>query len=152
ASSGHVASTAWVYGLPDVRAHVAGHLRRYAVVPAILVLATAVIAVALPPRGLTWLLLPYFGWQFFHFQKQNLGLAALAASSSGVPGLTRRERHAILAAGWSGVAGLMARPGLLQVAVSPHLGAAFRGCEIAYGAAAITGLGMFLRRPRPARP
>ena len=29
---------------------------------------------------MAWLLLAYFGWQFFHFQKQNLGMAALAAS------------------------------------------------------------------------
>jgi hypothetical protein len=152
ASSGHVASTAWAYALPDVRAHVAGHLWRYAVVPAILVLATAAIAIALPPRGMAWLLLPYFGWQFFHFQKQNLGMAALAASSSGVPGLSRPERHAILATGWAGIAGLMTRPSLLQVEVDPHLGAAFPACEIVYGVAAITGLGLFLRRPRPARP
>ena len=152
ASSGHVASTAWAYALPDVRAHVAGHPWRYAVVPAILVLATAALAVALPSRGMAWLLLPYFGWQFFHFQKQNLGMAALAASSSGVPGLSRPERHAILAAGWAGIAGLMMRPSLLQVEVDPHLGAVFPGCAIGYAIAAITGVGLFLRRPRPARP
>ena len=152
ASSGHVASTAWAYCLPDVRAHVARHRWRYAVVPAILVLAAAALAVALPPRAMTWLLLPYFGWQFFHFQKQNLGLAALAASSSGVPGLSKPERTAILATGWTGIAGLVARPSLLQVEVNPHLGAVFPGCAIAYGVAVITGVGLFLRRPRPARP
>jgi hypothetical protein len=152
ASSGHVASTAWACGLPDVRAHMAGHRWRYLWMPVILVLAGAAIAVALPPREAAWLLLPYFGWQFFHFQKQNLGLAALAASSSGVPGLRKPERSAILAAGWAGIAGLMARPSLLQVEVSPHLGAAFPGCGLAYAVAVITGVGLFLRRPRPARP
>jgi hypothetical protein len=152
ASSGHVASTAWVYGLPDVRAHAAGRPWRYLWLPALLVLAMAAIALTLPPRGMAWLLLPYFGWQFFHFQKQNLGVAALAASSQGVPSLTVGERRAILAAGWAGTAGLMTRPSLLQVEVDPHLGAAFRGCEIAYGIAAVAGLGLVLRRPRRARP
>jgi hypothetical protein len=83
ASSGHVASTGWFYGSGEVRAHVARHRWRYIWVPLILVLATATAAAALPPRTMAWLLLPYFGWQFFHFQKQNLGIAALAATSCG---------------------------------------------------------------------
>jgi hypothetical protein len=53
--------------------------------------------------------------------------------------------------GWAGIAGLMTRPSLLQVEVDPHLGAAFPGCGIVYGVAVVTGLGLFLRRPRPAR-
>jgi hypothetical protein len=152
ASSGHVASTGWFYGSGEVRAHVAGHRWRYAWVPLILVLGTAVIAAMLPAPAMAWLLLPYFGWQFFHFQKQNLGVAALAAASSGVPSLTRGERRAIIAAGCAGIAGLLAHPALLQVAVNPRLGAAFPASGIAFGAAAITGLALFLRRPAADRP
>jgi hypothetical protein len=151
-SSGHVASTGWLYGLRDVRAHVAGHRWRYLWVPAILLAAMAVIAVALPPGDMAWLLLPYFCWQFFHFQKQNLGMAALAATASGARSLTRGERRAILAAGWAGIGGLLAHPGLLQLAVNPGLGAIFPACGIAFGIAVAAGLALFLRRPRSARP
>jgi hypothetical protein len=152
ASSGHVASTAWFYSVGEVRAHVAGHRARYIVVPALLVLASAALAIAVPPEDLAWLLLPYFGWQFFHFQKQNLGLAALAASSNGVPSPTLPERRAILAAGWAGIAGLLVRPALLQLAISPRLGALFPACGIAFAVATLGGLVLFLRRPRAARP
>ena len=62
ASSGHVAATGWFYGSGEVRAHVATHRWRYVWVPLILVLASAAAAAALPPRTMTWLLLPYFAW------------------------------------------------------------------------------------------
>lgn len=101
---------------------------------------------------MTWLLLPYFAWQFFHFQKQNLGLAALAATSCGAPSLTRAERRAIVAAGCAGIAGLLAHPALLQVAVNPGLGAAFPVAGIAFGVAVAGGLALFRRRPPAARP
>jgi hypothetical protein len=131
---------------------VAGHRWRYAWVPLVLVLAAAAAAAALPPRTMAWLLLPYFAWQFFHFQKQNLGLAALAATSCGAPPLARGERRAIIAAGCAGIAGLLAHPALLQVAVSPRLGAVFPVAGIGLGVVAAAGLALFLRRPRAARP
>src|SRR5437764_1245561 len=76
ASSVHVASTGWFFTLPEVRAHAGAHKGRYVVGPAILVATTAVTAVLVAPGRFTWLLLGFFGWQFFHFQKQNLGMAA----------------------------------------------------------------------------
>jgi hypothetical protein len=152
ASSGHVASTGWFYGSGEVRAHVAGHRWRYVWVPLILVLAAAATAAVLPPRTMAWLLLPYFAWQFFHFQKQNLGMAALAASSRGAPPVTKGERRAIVATGCAGIAGLLAHPALLQVAVSPGLATAFPVAGIAFGAAAACGLALFARRPPAARP
>jgi hypothetical protein len=152
ASSGHVASTGWFYGSGEVRAHVARHRWRYILMPLILVLATATAAAALPPRTMAWLLLPYFGWQFFHFQKQNLGIAALAATSCGAPPLTRGERRAIVVAGCAGIAGLLAHPALLQVAANPGLSTAFPVAGIAFGVATVGGLALFLRRPPAARP
>jgi len=37
-----------------------------------------------PERPFALVLLAFFGWQFFHFQKQNLGLSALAAGAYGL--------------------------------------------------------------------
>jgi hypothetical protein len=147
ASSGHVASTGWVLGNRDVRKYAASHPWRYFRLPVILVLGSAAVAVATPQRIVGWLLLPYFGWQFYHFQKQNLGMAALAASSSGAPPLTAGERHVILAAGWAGIAGLLAHPALLQVqAVTPVLRGLFPVARLAFGAAAVTGMALLVRR------
>jgi len=70
---------------------------------------------------LEWCLLPYFAWQFFHYQKQNAGLAALAASASRVPSVRPAERRALLVAGGAGIAGLVAHPGLLQLRIDPGL-------------------------------
>ena len=80
-SSVHVASTAWLYTLTDVRSHVVAHKWRYVWAPVGLVIGAAITAAVISPAELAWLLLGYFAWQFLHFQKQNLGMAALAASS-----------------------------------------------------------------------
>jgi hypothetical protein len=121
-SSVHVAGTGWLYTLAEVR----GHRTRYVWAPVGLVLGGMVAALAVSPVVFGWLLLPYFAWQFFHFQKQNIGMAALAASSHGVPGLCVVERRAVTLAGIAGIFGLMARPGLLQLRVDPGLVACFR--------------------------
>jgi hypothetical protein len=152
ASSGHVAATGWVLGNGDVRQHAARHPWRYLRVPVMLVLGTAAVAVATPPRMMNWLLLPYFGWQFHHFQKQNLGMAALAASSSGASPLTTGERRVILAAGWAGIAGLLAHPALLQVpAVTPVLRGLFPVARLAFGVTVVTGMALLARRAPRAR-
>lgn len=151
-SSVHVASTGWLFTLSDVRAHAARRRLRYRVVPIALILASAVVAAALPPEDLDWLLLPFFAWQFFHFQKQNLGLAALAAASRGLPSLRPGERRAIVAAGAAGTCGLMAHPALLQLKVYPRLGTLFPLAALAFGVAVFAGVVLLLRRTPADRP
>jgi hypothetical protein len=114
-SSVHVASTAWFFTLPEVRAHARGHPARYLLAPLLLVLVGAAVAAATPTHVLTWLLVAFFGWQFWHFQKQNLGMAALAAISSGGQRLSEAERRALKVAGAAGVLGLLAHPRLLEL-------------------------------------
>src|SRR5580700_7863436 len=113
-SSVHVASTGWLYTLPEVRGYARQRPARLVLVPAALIAAGAAAAALVSPAALTWCLLPYYGWQFFHFQKQNLGLAALAASWLRTGPLRPAERRAIMTAGGAGIAGLVAHPGLLQ--------------------------------------
>ena len=116
-SSVHVASTGWLYTQRDVRSYVTARPARYLWTPCALVAAAAVLAVALPPGVVTWLLLPFFGWQFFHFAKQNLGMVALAASSSRVLSLNRAERRVLVAsglAGFSNTARMASVPGLVE--------------------------------------
>ena len=72
------------------------------------------------PDRFTWLLLGFFAWQFFHFQKQNLGMDALAGVSAGVGSVRPGERHALVAVGLCGIIGLTAHPELLQLGVDPR--------------------------------
>jgi hypothetical protein len=151
-SSVHVASTGWLYTRPEVRAYAASRPVRYVWVPLALVALGAPTAAALSPAVMTWLVLVYFGWQFFHFAKQNLGMSALAASARRVAPLRPGERHAVTAAGAAGVVGLLARPGLLQLGVRPPTAALFAPAALAFAGAVGWGLVSLTRRPPGERP
>ena len=151
-SSVHVAATGWFYTAAPVRAHMRRHRARYLWIPLGLIAGAGALAGLLSPGALQWCLLAYFAWQFFHYQKQNLGLAALAAASHRVTSLTRGERRALVASGVAGVGGLLAHPGLLQLSVAPLLARGFPVALLAFAAAAGAGLWLLARRPRAARP
>lgn len=151
-SSVHIAATAWLYTLPEVRAYASEQPLRYAWIPLGLVLAGAATAALLSPAVMAWLLLAYFAWQFFHFQKQNLGMAALAASSQRVAPLRPAERRALLGAGGSGIVGLLAHPGLLQLGVHPGTGALPTVAAAMFAVSVGFGLVALGRRPAADRP
>jgi hypothetical protein len=113
ASSGHVAATGALFADPEVRRHAARTTGRFVALPALLVAGGAVAATLAGPWLFGAVLLGFFVVQVWHFQKQNLGLAALAASAARLPSLTRVERRCILAAGLAGCLALLARPQLL---------------------------------------
>ncbi len=147
-SSVHVASTGWLYTLPEIRGYARERPARLVLVPAALILAGAAAAALVSPAALTWCLLPYYGWQFFHFQKQNLGLAALAASSLRAGSLRPAERRAIMTAGGAGIAGLAAHPGLLQLRAGLPVGWLYPAAAAVFTAAVAAGVAAVLRRPR----
>jgi hypothetical protein len=151
-SSVHVAATAWFYTVPDVRAHMRQRRGRYLWWPLALMTGAGAIAVLVPRAALYWLLLPYFGWQFFHYQKQNLGIAALAAASRQLGPLRRTERRVLTAAGLAGIAGLLARPSLLQIPVRPVWSLMFPVAAIAFGVSVAAGVGCLAVRSRTQRP
>jgi hypothetical protein len=146
-SSVHVASTGWLYTLPEVRGYARQHRAKLVLLPAALILATAVLAAALSPATMAWFLLPYYAWQFFHFQKQNLGMAALAASSRRAAPLRPVERRALMTAGYAGIAGLIAHPGLLQLRLNPGLGLIYPVAATVFAGAVATGITAMARRP-----
>ncbi len=151
-SSVHVASTGWFYTVPDVRAHMWRHKPRYLWWPLALISGAGAIALLVPRAALYWLLLPYFGWQFFHYQKQNLGIAALAAASGRVAGLRTAERRALTGAGLAGIVGLLARPSLLQVPVRPVLAPLFPLAAIAFAGFVAVGVWCLAKRTGSERP
>jgi hypothetical protein len=151
-SSAHVASTGWLYTLRDVRSYAVSHPWRFIRVPVLLMFAGAAAAATLTAAAMTWLLLPFFAWQFFHFAKQNLGMTALAAKTAGAPPLQPGERRALIASGLAGSCALMARPGLLQLRVDPGLGALFPLSAAATAGAVAAGVILLARRAPAQRP
>jgi hypothetical protein len=138
-SSVHVGSTAWFYSVREVRAHMRRHRGRYVVAPVALVVGGAAVAPLLTTGQLTWVLLGFFAWQFFHFQKQNLGVAALAARARRTSGLTVVERRALVATGVGGIVGLLGHPDLLQISGAHQLDAAFVIGAAIFAGGAVTG-------------
>ena len=146
-SSVHVASTGWLYTLPEVRGHARQHPAKLVLAPAALILAAAVLAAAVSPATMAWFLLPYYAWQFFHFQKQNLGMAALAASARREVPLRPAERWALMTAGYAGIAGLISHPGLLQLRLDPGLGLMYPVAAAVFAGAVAVGVISVARRP-----
>jgi hypothetical protein len=151
-SSVHVAATGYLFTLPGVRGHAVANPGRYLRAPACLIVLATLAAVLLRPSQYGWVLLPYFCWQFSHFQKQNIGLVALAGRSYTVPGPGPSERRALSLAGWAGILALASHPALLQLHIGLHLGALYDAAGALALVAACGGARALLARPRAARP
>ena len=151
-SSVHVAATGWFFTVPEVRAHARRHPRRYLLAPLALVVVAGALAGAISPKAFGWALLVFFAWQFFHFQKQNVGMAALACTTQRVLGLQRGERRAIIAAGVAGIVGLLSHPELLRLSVAPPVRWAFVLGAVMFSAAVVGGVVVVLRREPADRP
>ena len=159
-SSVHVGATAWFYTVAEVRTHMRAHHWRYYWIPLALIVVTAVIASVVSAEAMTWVLSGYFAWQFFHFQRQNLGVSALAAKALDARRLTGVERTALTLAGIGGVGWLVAHPALLQVDrygpldawLRPAIHAVAVAGACVFTGAVLTGLAASLLRPRVDRP
>jgi hypothetical protein len=145
-SSVHVGSTAWFYSVREVREHMAVHRTRYFVVPGALVVGCAFGAMFLDTTQLAWVLLGFFAWQFFHFQKQNLGVAALAARAQHTAGLSVLERRALVVAGVGGIVGLLGHPTLLQIAGAHTFDWIFYAGAAVFSIGIVAGVGAVMRR------
>lgn len=145
-STVHVAGTGWFYSVPEMRRHMGTRRARYVTAPLALVAGTAVLAAIVPQRPFELLLLAFFGWQFSHFQRQNLSLAALASSAYGSGSLRAGERCAVTTAGIAGIAGLLSHPSLLRLADVPSLDPVFPLAAAGYALAVGNGVVQLLRR------
>jgi hypothetical protein len=151
-SSCHVAGTGWLGSLAEVRRLARARRGRLLVAPTALMAGAVLAVMVVKPGDLAWILLALFAWQLHHFQRQNLGLVALAASSSGLKRLLPAERRCIQLVGASAVVGVVAHPGLLQLHVRPGLGILFGVARVAYVAVLLVGLAVLSRRSPRERP
>lgn len=151
-SSMHVGATGWFFTVPQVRAHMTAHRARYFWVPLILVSGFVAVAATVSDRRLAWVLLGFFAWQFHHFQKQNLGVAALAARGFGARTLSAAERRALVVAGIGGIAALLGHPDLLQIVGVRRQEWLFLAGATVFVVAAVAGTLLLTRRATHDRP
>jgi hypothetical protein len=151
-SSVHVASTGWLFVLPAVRDYVRQHKVRCVWIPVCLIGVTAVAAAMIKPAAFQWLLLPYFSWQFYHYQKQNVGMAALAAATSRIKPLSRPERHSLAGAGIATIGALAGDPRLLGLHIEVEAPWLSRTALAVFAVAVAVGVLALATRPRAARP
>ena len=106
----HVASSGFLYTLPEVRAHFRDEPGRYLIAPVVLVCSFSAAAVAFPGRWRHLFLFMQL-WQWFHYQKQNVGMVALTGSAFGHRSMARAERWSVVGCGVFGIAALTAKLG-----------------------------------------
>jgi len=148
----HVASTGWLAGVGDARACARRHPLRFVTVPVALVVAGAIVVPLLSTRALDALLEAFFTWWFFHYAKQNVGIASLASTSYGAGPLRSLERRCIVAAGCFGTLALLARPSLLLLGMMPSSAPLFCAAGAGFALSVLLGLLAISQRPRVDRP
>ena len=117
-----------------------------------LTLCCVASSMLLSPESLGWVLLALFVWQFHHFQKQNFGLIALAASSQKLAGPLRSERWVIRMSGACGILALVGNPAILQLRLYASVGVLRVAAISAYLIVFLAGSVALLVRPSCQRP
>ena len=123
AYAGHIPVTGWLGAVPGVRRVIRDRPGRMVVLPLTLV-AVAMACAGTGGSALEVLLLVFFTWQFTHFSRQNLGLAARICASCAERSPTQTERRAVTVAGLFATAAILLRPALLGdpfPALAPHV-------------------------------
>lgn len=148
----HVASTGWLAGVAEARACARRHPLRFVTIPVALVVAGALVVPLLSTRALDALLEAFFTWWFFHYAKQNVGIASLASTSYGAGPLRPLERRCIVAAGCFGVVALLARPSLLLLGTMPSSAPLFYVAGVGFALSVLLGLWSVAQRAKVDRP
>jgi hypothetical protein len=101
----HVAATAWFYSDRSMYTHFRAHPLRYLILPCLLIAGGAATFQFAPAGTRGYLLVAFFCWQLWHYQKQNLGLLSfIAAGTDGVP-VSAWERRTLGLSALAGIAG-----------------------------------------------
>ena len=107
-SNFHVALTGWFYTDSEMLTHFRARPVRYLLVPGILIPGSAAAFYFLDRSVSIYLVLAFFGWQLWHYQKQNVGLLSfIAAGTDGAP-LSIWERRTLMLAAVTGILGFFA--------------------------------------------
>lgn len=103
----HVAATTFFYSDPTMREHFREHKMRYVYAPTALILGTGVAYMLVPEPYNRYILLYFFMWQTYHYQRQNYGiLSFFAAATDRIP-VSKPERLALELAAIAGMLALI---------------------------------------------
>jgi hypothetical protein len=103
----HVASTAFFYTDPVMRKHFGDHKLRYIVFPVLLIGGTGLAFMLLAPPYDRYILLCYFMWQTYHYQRQNYGILSFFAAATDQAPVSKIERLCLELAVVSGMLALI---------------------------------------------
>lgn len=101
----HVPATLFFYTDRDFRAVIRNHKTRYIIFPVALTILTGVLFALANAAVQGYLLLFFWGWQAFHYGRQNIGVYAFAAIAQGGRAPHRLEKLAIDLGTLCGIAG-----------------------------------------------
>ena len=125
----HVAATSWFYTDKPMWDFFRANPTRYLVVPGALIVGSAALFYFVEPAWRGYLLIGFFCWQLWHYQKQNLGLLSFVAAGSDRVPLSVWERRTLALSAIAGILGFfklysVGLPGLsAQFAWAHQLGA-----------------------------
>lgn len=91
----HVPATLYFYTDREFSGIINAHRARFIYVPILLTVITGLLFVFLNPTGQVLVLLTYWGWQAFHYGRQNIGVYAFASIAQSGTAPHRAEKVAI---------------------------------------------------------
>lgn len=121
----HVALTPFFYFEPELRDLRRAHPVRFVWAPLALCASTAAVVVAFD-TSLPWVLLFYFIWQLYHYQRQNVGVLSFVSSALKVSRPTRLEHVAVEIAAYAGIVGFLALDGVPLAPLGGFSGTLYR--------------------------
>lgn len=140
ASGFHVALTSYFYVDPTLRELRRAHPVRFIVAPIVICVVAGVTGYLLSP-GVGWLVLVFFIWQLYHYQRQNFGVLAFVSAVLGVGRASILEQSTVELAAYAGILGYLATGGQFTTTPAAHWSAVLmtgaRGAPVA--ALAIAG-------------
>jgi hypothetical protein len=110
----HVSATGFFYADAEVRSYFAENRWRYILIPLVLILASGVIFCVVDNTTSVYLLLAYFVWQTYHYQKQNYGILSFVAAATDRVRPSVLERAILQSSVWLGIVGLIKTAGLVR--------------------------------------
>lgn len=91
----HVPATLFFYTDKEFKPIIQQHRRRYIYVPVMLTILTGLVFAFTNITTQAFVLLAYWGWQAFHYGRQNIGIYAFASIAETSKSPTKEERLAI---------------------------------------------------------
>jgi hypothetical protein len=129
----HVAVTAFFYSDPVMREYFSKHKMRYVFVPIALILGTGLAYLFTPAPFNRYILLYYFMWQTYHYQRQNFGILSFFAAATDRTPVSKLERLSLELAAAAGMLALVRIYGLSQQTVlAPFTDLIFQAASIVY--------------------